>query len=113
MIDDKMAADIRAIVDELGGPPIFGRPIRTPGDGGASGDDDRRSAAARPTSHVDTMVVAYVPGKQSVLFQSDLGPQTPDVYAQIVKLGFKPALVLGGHGGVTPWAEYVKAAAGK
>lgn len=31
-IGDRMATDIRAIVEELGGAPIFGRPIRTPGD---------------------------------------------------------------------------------
>jgi glyoxylase-like metal-dependent hydrolase (beta-lactamase superfamily II) len=70
--------------------------------------------------HVDPMVLAYVPGKR-VLFQSDLffpgtgggGPLAEHLLASIRKLNLRVDTMVGGHGGVGPFEELVKAAAPK
>ena len=68
--------------------------------------------------HVDPMVVAFVP-KAGILFQSDLyfpatgAPSTPEavhLLQALRKLGITPSVHAGGHGGVAPFDELVKAA---
>ena len=67
--------------------------------------------------HGDPMVVAFVP-KAGVLFQSDLyfpatgAPRTPEaahLLQSLRKLGITPTVHAGGHGGVAPFDELVKA----
>lgn len=67
--------------------------------------------------HVEPMVVAYVPGAR-VLFNSDLffpgtgagGPEAEHLLASIKKLNLPVDTMVGGHGGVGPFAELLKAA---
>ena len=66
--------------------------------------------------HVEPMVLAYVP-KGGALFQSDLffpgtgvgGPAAEHLLASVRKLNLKVDTNVGGHGGVGPFAELVKA----
>jgi glyoxylase-like metal-dependent hydrolase (beta-lactamase superfamily II) len=69
--------------------------------------------------HVDPMVIAYVPSRR-VLFQSDIwfpglgvpgGPDSAHLLQSIQKLGLSVDRHVGGHGGVGPHAELVKAVA--
>jgi glyoxylase-like metal-dependent hydrolase (beta-lactamase superfamily II) len=69
--------------------------------------------------HADPMVLAYVPSAKA-LFQSDLwfpgtgGAGSPDarqLLESIRKLNLRPAVNVGGHGGVAPFAELEKAIA--
>ncbi len=70
--------------------------------------------------HVDPMVLAYVP-RTRVLFQSDLffpgtgggGPLAEHLLASIQRLNLRVDTMVGGHGGVGPFAELVKAVAPK
>jgi glyoxylase-like metal-dependent hydrolase (beta-lactamase superfamily II) len=67
--------------------------------------------------HVEPMVIAYVP-RGSVLFQSDLffpgtgggGPAAEHLLQSVRALGLRVDTNVGGHGGVAPFAELVKAA---
>jgi glyoxylase-like metal-dependent hydrolase (beta-lactamase superfamily II) len=68
--------------------------------------------------HVDPKVIAYVPTSR-VLFQSDLfvpgvgAPASPDavhLLQSVRKLNLRVDTNVGGHGGVAPFAELVKAA---
>ena len=66
--------------------------------------------------HVEPMVLAYAP-KGRALFQSDLffpgtgggGPAAEHLLASVRKLNLKVDTNVGGHGGVGPFAELVKA----
>jgi glyoxylase-like metal-dependent hydrolase (beta-lactamase superfamily II) len=68
--------------------------------------------------HVDPMVLAYVP-QGGVLFQSDIfipgfgagGPAVVHLLESVRKLGLRVNTNVGGHGGIGPFAELVKAAA--
>jgi glyoxylase-like metal-dependent hydrolase (beta-lactamase superfamily II) len=69
--------------------------------------------------HADPMVLAYVPGSKA-LFQSDLwfpgtggagSPDSAQLLQSIRTLRLKPAINVGGHGGVAPFAELEKAIA--
>jgi glyoxylase-like metal-dependent hydrolase (beta-lactamase superfamily II) len=69
--------------------------------------------------HVDPKVIAYVPSSR-VLFQSDLfvpgvgSPATPDavhLLQSVRALKLRVDINVGGHGGVAPFSELVKAAA--
>src|SRR5262249_11559630 len=68
--------------------------------------------------HVEPMVMAYVPSAR-VLFQSDLffpgtgvgGPAAAQLLDSIRKLSLRVDTMVGGHGGVGPFAELVKAVA--
>ena len=68
--------------------------------------------------HVEPMVLAFVPGP-GVLFQSDLffpgigggGPAVVQLVESVKKLGLRVNTNVGGHGGIGPYAEMVKAAA--
>jgi glyoxylase-like metal-dependent hydrolase (beta-lactamase superfamily II) len=70
--------------------------------------------------HVEPMVLAYVPGP-GVLFQSDLffpgtgggGPAVVQLLDSVKKLGLRVNTNVGGHGGIGPFSEMVKAAAAK
>ena len=71
--------------------------------------------------HVDPKVIAYVPSARA-LFQSDIwfpglgapaGPEAVHLLQSIDALKLPVALHVGGHGGVGPHAELVKAAATK
>jgi glyoxylase-like metal-dependent hydrolase (beta-lactamase superfamily II) len=72
------------------------------------------------SSHVEPMVLVYVPSAR-VLFQSDLffpgtgggGPLAEHLLASIRQLNLRVDTLVGGHGGVGPFAELVKAAAPK
>ena len=68
--------------------------------------------------HVDPKVIAYVPSAR-VLFQSDLfipgvgapaGPDAVHLLQSVRKLNLRVDTNVGGHGGVAPFAELVKAA---
>jgi glyoxylase-like metal-dependent hydrolase (beta-lactamase superfamily II) len=67
--------------------------------------------------HVEPMVLAYVPGP-GILFQSDIffpgtgggGPAVVQLLETVRKLGLRVNTNIGGHGGVGPFAELVKAA---
>jgi len=68
--------------------------------------------------HADPIVVAVVP-KAGILFQSDLyvpatgAPATPEaihLLKAVRKLGLNPMVHAGGHGGVAPFDELVRAA---
>jgi len=66
--------------------------------------------------HVNPMVLAYVPTSK-VLFQSDLffgggGPDAQALYEAINLLGLEVELIVGGHGGVLPFATLEMAASG-
>lgn len=66
--------------------------------------------------HVEPMVLAYVPSTR-VLFQSDLffpgtgggGPEAEQLLAAIRHLNLRVDTMVGGHGGVGPFEELVKA----
>jgi glyoxylase-like metal-dependent hydrolase (beta-lactamase superfamily II) len=68
--------------------------------------------------HVEPMVIAYVPGP-GILFQSDLffpgfgggGPAVTHLLDSVKKLGLRVNTNIGGHGGIGPFSEMVKAAA--
>jgi glyoxylase-like metal-dependent hydrolase (beta-lactamase superfamily II) len=72
--------------------------------------------AITESPHVDPMVLAYVP-KSRVLFESDLffpgtgggGPLAEHLLASIRQLNLKVDTMVGGHGGVGPFDEIVKA----
>lgn len=81
------------------------------------GDQTLELHALTGSPHADPMVVAYVP-KAGVLFQSDLyfpatgAPRTPEaahLLQSLRKLGITPTVHAGGHGGVAPFDELVKA----
>jgi glyoxylase-like metal-dependent hydrolase (beta-lactamase superfamily II) len=86
----------------------------------ADGDQTLELYAITGSPHVDPMVIAYVP-KTRVLFQSDLffpgtgngGPLAEHLLASIRKLNLKVDTMVGGHGGVGPFEELVKATAPK
>ena len=66
--------------------------------------------------HVETIVIAYLPGER-VLFQSDLGPKP--IFDAATKLNLRPDKVLSGHGaqgaprdGIRPFAEIARLAGG-
>jgi glyoxylase-like metal-dependent hydrolase (beta-lactamase superfamily II) len=66
--------------------------------------------------HVNPMVLAYVPSSK-VLFQSDLffgggGPDAQALYEAINLLGLDVEQIVGGHGGVLPFATLEMAASG-
>jgi glyoxylase-like metal-dependent hydrolase (beta-lactamase superfamily II) len=65
---------------------------------------------------VNPMVLAYVPSSK-VLFQSDLffgggGPDAQALYEAINLLGLDVEQIVGGHGGVLPFATLEMAASG-
>jgi glyoxylase-like metal-dependent hydrolase (beta-lactamase superfamily II) len=69
--------------------------------------------------HVDPKVIAYVPAGR-VLFQSDIwipgvgapaGPDAVHLLESVRQLGLRVDTNVGGHGGVAPFGELVKAAA--
>jgi glyoxylase-like metal-dependent hydrolase (beta-lactamase superfamily II) len=75
--------------------------------------------AIRGNPHVDPKVIAYVPSSR-VLFQSDIwfpgvgapaGPEARHLLESVRKLNLRVDTNVGGHGGVAPFAELVKAAA--
>jgi glyoxylase-like metal-dependent hydrolase (beta-lactamase superfamily II) len=77
--------------------------------------------AIRGNPHVDPKVIAYVPGARA-LFQSDIfipgvgapaGPEAVHLLQSVRALNLRVDTNVGGHGGVAPFAELVKAAAGK
>jgi hypothetical protein len=68
-------------------------------------------------SRMSNMVVAYVP-KTGALFQSDLffpgtggnfSPEAQHLLESVRKLGLRVTTNVGGHGGVGPFVELVKA----
>lgn len=68
-------------------------------------------------AHVEPIVVAYVPTAR-VLFQSDMffpgtgagGPDAAFLLESVRKLNLRVDTNVGGHGGIGPFAELVKAA---
>ena len=69
--------------------------------------------------HVEPMVLAYVPSARA-MFQSDLwfpgtgapaNPAAKQLLESVKKLNLRVDTNLGGHGGVGPFAELVKAVA--
>jgi glyoxylase-like metal-dependent hydrolase (beta-lactamase superfamily II) len=75
--------------------------------------------AIRGNPHVDPKVIAYLPSSR-VLFQSDIwfpgagapaGPEARHLLDAVRKLNLRVDTNVGGHGGVAPFAELVKAAA--
>jgi hypothetical protein len=71
------------------------------------------------SSHVEPMVMAYVPSARA-LFQSDLwfpktgappSPETVELADGIKKLNLKVDTMVGGHGTIGPFAEMTKAIA--
>ena len=67
-------------------------------------------------SSVETMVFAYLPSER-ILFQSDFSPtiRSSDfklLFDAITELNLSPDRVVGGHGGITSFAEVVKIARG-
>jgi glyoxylase-like metal-dependent hydrolase (beta-lactamase superfamily II) len=75
--------------------------------------------AIRGNPHVDPKVIAYVP-RSRVLFQSDIwtpgvgapaGPDAVHLLDSVRQLKLRVETSVGGHGGVAPFAELVKAAA--
>lgn len=85
--------------------------------------DGTRSVELHPVEnpHSDDMLVAYVP-EESLLFVSDLhspgAPVSPDnenqvaLYEGVVEAGLQVERVVGGHGGVAPFAELEEALGG-
>ncbi len=86
----------------------------------ADGGQTLELYAITGSPHADPMVLAYVP-RSKVLFQSDLffpgtgggGPLAEHLLASIRKLDLKVNTMVGGHGGVGPFDELVKATAPK
>ena len=81
------------------------------------GEQSLELYALTGSPHADPMVVAFVP-RGGVLFQSDLyfpatgAPSTPEaahLLQALRKLGITPRVHAGGHGGVAPFDELVKA----
>lgn len=69
--------------------------------------------------HVDPMVLGYAPGARA-LFQPDLytpggggGPAAEHLLKSIQELNVKVDKMVGGHGGIGPFADFVKAATPK
>ena len=85
----------------------------------SEGDQRLELHAVSGSPHVDPVVLAYVPGP-GVLFQSDLffpgtgggGPAAEHLLQSVRDLGLNVRTNVGGHGGVAPFAELEKAAAG-
>lgn len=109
---DELAAR-RAAGQETGGLEVYeGKKVIS--DGGQT----LELYAFTGSPHVEPMVMAYVPGKR-VLFQSDLffpgsgagGPAAEQLLASIRGLNLKVDTMVGGHGGVGPFSELVKASA--
>lgn len=70
--------------------------------------------AVHAQTSAETMVFAYLP-KERLLFQSDFTPQLRPqdfriLFDAITKLRLRPDRIVGGHGGITSFAEFVKAA---
>jgi glyoxylase-like metal-dependent hydrolase (beta-lactamase superfamily II) len=83
----------------------------------ADGGQTLELHAITGSPHVEPMVVAYVP-KPGALFQSDLffpgtggnpSPEAQHLLESVRKLGLRVTTNVGGHGGVGPFAELVKA----
>lgn len=75
--------------------------------------------AIRGNPHADPLVIAYVPAS-GVVFQSDVwfpglgapaGPDAAHLLKSIESMAMQPRIHVGGHGGVGPHAELVKAVA--
>jgi glyoxylase-like metal-dependent hydrolase (beta-lactamase superfamily II) len=75
--------------------------------------------AFKGSPHVEPMVLAYVPGARA-MFQSDLwfpgtgapaGPEAKQLLESVKQLNLRVDTNLGGHGGVGPFSELVKAVA--
>ena len=81
----------------------------------AVGNQNLELYSIRGSMHADPMVIAYVPGS-GVLFQSDLffpGSGTATPYSEhllnsIRELKLRVNTLVGGHGGVGPFAELVR-----
>lgn len=85
----------------------------------AEGDQRLDLHAIAGSPHADPMVVAYTPAGR-VLFQSDLyvpgvgapaGPEAVHLLQSVRRLNLRVETNVGGHGGIAPFAELVKAAA--
>jgi glyoxylase-like metal-dependent hydrolase (beta-lactamase superfamily II) len=85
----------------------------------AEGGQSLELYAIAGNPHVDPKVIAYVPGSR-VLFQSDIwipgvgspaGPDALHLLQSVRQLNLRVETNVGGHGGVAPFAELVKAAA--
>jgi glyoxylase-like metal-dependent hydrolase (beta-lactamase superfamily II) len=71
------------------------------------------------TPHVEPMVVAYLP-RERILFQSDLytagqpsiSPAAKSLFDGLSKHNIRPDRIVGGHGGVGPFADLAKIARG-
>jgi hypothetical protein len=80
-----------------------------------SGGQSLELYAITGSAHADPIVLAYVPGAR-VLFQSDLffpgsGASTPfaeHLLTSIRQLNLRVDTMVGGHGGVGPFAELVR-----
>jgi len=71
---------------------------------------------AIPNQSVAIMIFAYLPSER-VLFQSDVSPQLRPSDAKfffdaITKLNLRPDRIVGGHGGITSFADFTKTAPG-
>ena len=83
----------------------------------SEGEQTLELYALTGSPHSDPIVVAFVP-RSGVLFQSDLyfpatgAPRTAEaahLLQSVRKLGIQPKVHAGGHGGVAPFDELVKA----
>jgi glyoxylase-like metal-dependent hydrolase (beta-lactamase superfamily II) len=80
----------------------------------SEGDQVLRLFEVTTIPHVNPMVLAFVEG-DGILFQSDLffggpGPDAVALYNAVQELGLEVTQIVGGHGGVLPYASLVEAA---
>ena len=99
----------RAAGEEVGAVEVFEGFVSIGG-----GDQNLELYEVDVFSHVNPMVIAYVPSA-GVVFQSDLDPTAPGndadaLYALAQQHGWNVNTVVGGHGGTTPFGQVVAAA---